>query len=181
MNIVEHITDLFEKRGDSEYGGEAVTQQEHALQTALLAEQAGAEPELIVAALLHDVGHLLHDLPDDAPEEGIDDRHEVLGQRWLAKHFDPDVTEPVRMHVEAKRYLCAVESEYYDSLSPPSLQSLDLQGGPFTEGEVREFEQLPYFQDAVALRRWDDEAKVEGLETPDVAHFLKYAKSISTK
>ena len=171
-DIVADIADLFAQRGGSLYGGEAVTQLEHALQAALLAEQVGAGDPLIAAALLHDVGHLLHDLPDDAPDQGIDDQHELLGQRWLSGYFEAAVTEPVRMHVAAKRYLCAVEDDYLASLSPTSLQSLELQGGAFTVEEVGEFENMPYFREAVALRRWDDEAKVVGLETPAIDHFL---------
>jgi len=172
MNILQNISDLFAKRGGSLYGGEAVTQQEHALQAALLAEQAGAGEQLVAAALLHDIGHLLHDLPDDAPDDGVDDRHEELGQRWLAKYFGPAVTEPVRLHVAAKRYLCAVESDYLASLSPTSVQSLELQGGPFSAAEQQEFEQLPHFRESLELRRWDDEAKIVGLPTPAVQHYL---------
>jgi len=172
MDIVQTIADLFEKRGDSLYGGEAVTQQEHALQAALLAEQAGADDQLVAAALLHDIGHLLHDLPEDAPDEGIDDRHEELGHRWLAKHFGPVVTEPVRLHVAAKRYLCSIESDYWAALSPTSVQSLELQGGPFSAEQRLEFESSLHFPDAIKLRRWDDEAKVVGLQTPTVEHYL---------
>lgn len=172
---------MFSKRGGSLYGGEAVTQEEHALQAALLAEQSGASAELIAAALLHDIGHLLHDLPDDAPDQGVDDLHEELGERWLAGYFGKEVTEPVRLHVAAKRYLCAAEADYLAALSPTSVQSLELQGGPFTDEEQREFERLPHFRSAVELRRWDDEAKVVNLETPDVEYFLKYVEqSLST-
>jgi phosphonate degradation associated HDIG domain protein len=172
--IADEIAELFRRRGSSLYGGEAVTQLEHALQAADLAEQSGAQPTLILAALLHDVGHLLHNLPDDAPDEGIDDVHEALGDRWLRRHFAPAVCDPVRLHVAAKRYLCAVDPRYQASLSPPSLQSLHLQGGPFTPSEVREFEAEPYFQESVDLRRWDDLAKVPGLETPDLSHYLEF-------
>lgn len=176
LEILQQIADLFRKRGKSLYGGEAVTQREHALQAALLAEQADAGDSQIAAALLHDIGHLLHDLPDDAPDQGVDDRHEELGQCWLAEHFDPAVTEPVRLHVAAKRYLCAVEKEYLAALSPTSVQSLELQGGPFDASQQNEFESSPYFRAAVDLRRWDDEAKVVGLETPNVEYYLRYVK-----
>lgn len=173
-SLVDRIAELFRLRGASEYGGESVTQLEHGLQAALLAENSGATPALIVAALLHDVGHLLHELPDDAPENGIDDLHEELGHRWLSDWFIPEVAEPVRLHVEAKRYLCAVDPDYYRGLSEPSRQSLKLQGGPFTPHEVRRFEAGPHFQASVDLRRWDDGAKTVGLPTPPLSHFLDY-------
>ena len=175
MNIIDEIANLFDRQGGSLYGGEAVTQQEHALQAAWLAENSGASGSLIAAALLHDIGHMLHDLPDDAPDAGIDDRHEDLGDRWLARHFGTDVTEPVRLHVIAKRYLCAVESDYFEALSPASIQSLKLQGGSFSPDEVQSFASLPFSREAIALRRWDDGAKSVGLQTPDLAHFLSYA------
>lgn len=171
--VCEEISRLFRDRGDSEYGGEAVTQRQHALQTADRAERDGADVPLITAALLHDIGHLLHDLPDDAPAADIDDRHERLAARWLADRFGPEVVEPVRLHVAAKRYLCTVEPGYHDLLSEPSRTSLALQGGPMTADEVRDFEASPHWRDAVRLRRWDDAAKAPGLPTPDVAHFLR--------
>src|SRR6516225_6317978 len=116
--------------------GEPVSQTEHALQTAWAAEQAGAASALIAAALLHDIGHLLHDLPEDCAHHGIDDAHEVRGARWLVQHFGPDVTEPVRLHVPAKRYLCSTDPAYRSQLSEASELSLKLQGGPFTPAEV---------------------------------------------
>jgi phosphonate degradation associated HDIG domain protein len=173
-SVIKTVFDLFRRRGGSLYGGEAVTQLEHALQAAHMAERAGAEPALVTAALLHDVGHLLHDLPADAPDKGIDDVHEKLGDAWLRRHFVPAVCDPVRLHVAAKRYLCAVEPVYLASLSEPSRLSLQLQGGPFAEAEAREFEREPFFRESVALRRWDDLAKVAGLPTPDLGHFLEY-------
>jgi phosphonate degradation associated HDIG domain protein len=174
--IVEVIQKLFDKHGDSLYGGEAVTQLEHALQAAALAEAESAGPALITAALLHDIGHLLHDLPDDAPDAGIDDVHEQLACHWLCGHFGPEVTEPVRRHVDAKRYLCAVEPEYWQSLTAVSKQSLELQGGTFSDVEARAFERSPFFEEAVRLRRWDDQAKVVALPTPSLNHFLTYAR-----
>ncbi len=176
--IVDDIQKLFEEHGGSLYGGEAVTQMEHALQAAMLAEAEDASPALIAAALLHDIGHLLHNLPDDAPDDGIDDVHEQLAYNWLRKYFGPEVTEPVRMHVEAKRYLCAAEPEYWDSLSDVSQQSLELQGGTFTADEALAFEQKPFFADGVRLRRWDDRAKILGLETPSLDHFLSYVRVV---
>ena len=174
MSSIERILQLFDEHGDSEYGGEAVTQREHAIQTALLAEEQNAPSPLIAAALLHDIGHLLHKLPDDAPEEGVDDVHEELGERFLKKMFPPAVCEPVRMHVLAKRYLCATDPDYFGRLSPPSVTSLQLPGGPMSDGEVADFESTPFFDDAVKLRRWDDEAKVVGKQTPEIAHFAPH-------
>jgi len=168
------IGGLFAARGDSEYGGEAVTQIEHALQCALLAEQSDAKPALIVASLLHDVGHLLHDFPDDAPDQGIDDHHENSGCRFLKKYFDDAVSEPVRLHVAAKRYLCSVDDSYLRSLSGPSVVSFHLQGGVMDDAERAEFESSSHWKDAVQLRRWDDLAKVIDLETPRIEHFLAY-------
>ena len=169
--IFEQILKMFADNGGSMYGGEAVTQEEHALQAAHLARQQGADHALVAAALLHDVGHLLHDLPDDAPDQGIDDVHEELAAKWLRDHFVPEVVEPVRMHVDAKRYLCAVEPDYLGSLSEPSIQSLKLQGGPMTEEEVANFRTSPHYDAAVKLRRWDDGAKVAGLEVPSLADY----------
>ncbi|HEX3658029.1 MAG TPA: HD domain-containing protein [Pirellulales bacterium] len=174
----EQVLRLFRQRGDSQYGGEAVSQREHALQAAMFAEQAGAEPSLIAAALLHDVGHLLHVLADDAPDHGIDDRHEALAAAWLQQRFGPPVVEPVRLHVAAKRYLCAVDREYAAQLSPPSVQSLALQGGPMTPEEVTAFEAGPFFAAAVRLRRWDEAAKVVDLPTPDLEHFCSYLAAL---
>ncbi len=162
---------LFAMHGSSEYGGEAVTQEEHALQCAELAAADGAPATLIAAALLHDIGHLLHDLPADAPERGIDDLHEALGGRWLESRFVPAVTEPVRLHVAAKRYLCATEPAYEAALSEPSRISLGLQGGPFTPDEIMAFETNPFWRDALRLRRWDDTGKISGLGTRRVADF----------
>jgi phosphonate degradation associated HDIG domain protein len=172
--VTNEILQMFHRSGDSQYGGEAVTQQEHALQAATFAEKEGAAPALIAAALLHDVGHLLHDLPQDAPDHGIDDRHETLAAAWLAQRFRPAVVAPVAMHVDAKRYLCAVDQTYLARLSQPSIQSLALQGGPLTGDEITRFKSRPHYADAVRLRRWDDAAKIVGMETPDLEHFASY-------
>lgn len=175
------ILALFAERGGSEYGGEAVTQIEHALQSALFAEQSGAAPSLIVAALLHDLGHLLHQLPDDAPDHGIDDRHEHLAAHWLQRRFGPEVYEPVLLHVDAKRYLCGAEPEYMGRLSGPSLVSLRLQGGPMDAAEQAEFRRRPHFAAAVALRRFDDAAKVPHLPTPPLEHFAALIDSVAAE
>ena len=170
---VAAIAEAFARRGRDHYG-EGVRQLEHALQAAWLAEQRGAAPALIVAALLHDVGHLLHDLPDDVADQDIDTEHESLGSAWLSRYFGPAVSDPVRLHVAAKRYLCAAEPGYREQLSAASQQSLALQGGPFDAAAAAAFRASPGAVDAVALRRWDDEAKVIGLATPSLEHFCGY-------
>ncbi|MGD9720515.1 MAG: phosphonate degradation HD-domain oxygenase [Pirellulales bacterium] len=169
--VVDEILALFATKGHAAYIGEPVSQLEHALQSAWHAEQDGATDELVVAALLHDFGHLVHKLPEDCADHGIDDRHEALGQAWLRRYFGPAVTEPIRLHVAAKRYLCATDAGYRAQLSRASEQSLQLQGGPFTPDEVREFESNGFSGDAVALRRWDDLAKVPNLPVPPLDHY----------
>ena len=171
MGAIDEIADLLATRGRALYFGEAVTEAEHALQAAALAEAEGAGDTLVAAALLHDVGHLLHRHGEDAADRGIDDRHEDLGGAWLRRWFGPAVADPVRLHVAAKRYLSATDPAYFDRLSPASKQSLALQGGPFTPAQVEEFERLPHGRDAVRLRYWDDMAKVPGLAVPDFDHY----------
>ncbi|MCA9051666.1 MAG: phosphohydrolase [Planctomycetaceae bacterium] len=174
--VLRSIEQMFERCGHSMYGREAVSQQQHALQCAALAEAAGAGPEQIAAALLHDIGHLLHSLPDDAPGQGIDDAHEQLAADWLAERLPEAVVAPVRMHVAAKRYLCAAESGYEQSLSDPSRLSLRLQGGPMNAEEQRAFEHQAFYRQAVQLRRWDDAAKDPAAATPALPHFLNSLK-----
>ncbi|HUK08888.1 MAG TPA: HD domain-containing protein [Stellaceae bacterium] len=174
MNPVDEVSELFLGGGGRQYGGEAVTQLAHALQCALTAETEHASPALITAALLHDIGHLTHRLGPRPAARGIDDRHEQGGADYLASRFEPAVSEPVRLHVDAKRYLCAVEPGYFASLSPESVRSLELQGGVFSTAEAEEFIRRPFAADAVRLRRWDEQAKIKGLKTPDLAHFKIY-------
>lgn len=169
--IIDRLEKLFQERGQSQYGGEAVSQLEHALQSAAYAKQHGGSAADIVAALLHDVGHLLHGHGEDCAEQGIDDHHEALGFRFLAKYFPPSVVEPIHLHVPAKRYLVSVEPSYGSTLSEPSLLSLRLQGGPMSPAEVASFEQDPHYQAAVRLRHADDAAKVPGLPTPTFHDF----------
>jgi phosphonate degradation associated HDIG domain protein len=175
--ILDRIERLFADHGAAAYHGEEVSQLEHALQAAHLAEHDGQPATVIAAALLHDVGHLLHGLGEACATQGIDDRHEELGVRLLAKGFGPEVTEPVRLHVEAKRYLCKTKAMYILGLSLASIRSLELQGGPMSPEEVREFEQNPHFGAAVAVREYDDRAKVVGLATPPFAHFRPYLEA----
>jgi phosphonate degradation associated HDIG domain protein len=169
---VEELGALLEGKGSRRYGLSDVSQLQHALQAALLAEQSGCGAALVTAALLHDIGHMVHDLGENPAEAGIDDRHEELGRAYLAALFGPEITEPVRLHVPAKRYLCATEPDYFAKLSPDSVLSLELQGGAMSPAEAAAFGALPHAAAAVQLRRFDEGAKVAGLLTPPVAHFL---------
>ena len=170
------IEDMFAARGDNKYS-EAVTQREHALQAALQAEQLESSSALITAALLHDIGHMLQRFGPEPAAQGINDKHEDIGAGWLARHFVPDVVEPVRLHVDAKRYLCAVEPDYFATLSPASVRSLELQGGPMSPQEAQAFEAGDHFAAAVALLRWDEDAKVSDATTPDFTHYREHIRS----
>ncbi|MDP2621226.1 MAG: HD domain-containing protein [Hyphomicrobiales bacterium] len=155
---IDAVFDTLGQRGRDMYGGEAVTQLQHALQCATLAIHAGASDALVAAALLHDYGHLISK-DEGAAERGLDMRHEETAARFLAPLFGPDVTEPIRLHVAAKRYLCAVDQDYLSTLSPASVASLMVQGGPFTADEAHALRDNPHWEPAVQLRRWDDLAK----------------------
>lgn len=179
--VVTRIVDLFARAGAGAYHGEAVTQRDHALQTALAAERAGASEALVAAALLHDIGHLLHELGEDAAARGIDARHEAVGADWLAPCFPPTVSEPVRLHVAAKRYLCAAEPDYLNGLSSSSVRSLHLQGGPMGHDEAAAFAARPYGSDAILLRRCDDAGKVQGLATPALSHYRPLLARLATR
>jgi phosphonate degradation associated HDIG domain protein len=169
--LIDEIFRVFREYGAEQYLGEQVSMTEHMLQSAYAAEQEGAPARLVAAALLHDYGHFIHDLDADAADHGIDTRHEEVGYAFLAEHFGPEVAEPIRLHVAAKRYLCATDPSYLAELSPASLHSLSLQGGPYSAPEAAAFEASPFAADAVRLRRWDDVGKVAGLETPDLEHY----------
>jgi phosphonate degradation associated HDIG domain protein len=181
QNIIDVIFDEFRKHGDAVYLGEPVTLAEHMLQTAHAAEQDGADLWLVAAALLHDYGHLIHDLPEDSAEHGVDTRHETVGAEYLSRHFMPAAVEPGRLHVAAKRYLCAVDPAYFSALSPASVLSLELQGGPLNPEEVRAFEALPFAQEAARLRRYDDQGKVPGAVTPGLEHYRRYLEAALLK
>lgn len=179
--IVARIGNMLIHNGAGLYGGEAVTQTQHALQCAALAEAKGASAELVSASLLHDIGHLLEPGFETAHHSDEDLVHENLGEAFLEHWFGSAVTQPVKLHVAAKRYLCATNESYLSKLSPASVHSLKLQGGPMTDEEVAEFEANPHYRDAVRLRVWDDLAKDPDAITPDVAHFMKYVeKSLLT-
>lgn len=164
--VADHILGVLHDGGAAAYFGEPVTQLQHALQTAALAEGAGAPDALVVAALLHDIGHLLTTATTDALPGGTDPHHEDAGERWLSAHFGPAVTEPIRLHVAAKRYLCAIDPDY-----AASQDSLLLQGGRMTADEVSAFTATPWAAEAATLRRWDDAAKTPGLNEPDLSQY----------
>ena len=167
---IERITELFVVQGAEQYGAEAVSQKQHALQCAQLAERSGASDELIASALLHDLGHLLTPLAA-APGAAVDDLHQFLALPFLRGLFGAAVLEPIRLHVAAKRYLCHVDKHYWASLSPVSQRSLTLQGGVFSNEEAAAFISQDHAADAVALRRWDDLAKDPSAIPPDWAHY----------
>ena len=174
VQTIQSILDIFSQRGDGQYGSEAVSQLEHALQCAALAESANSSASLISACLLHDLGHLIHSLGNDVAERGIDDRHEHRAIPFLKSLFGAAVTEPIRLHVNAKRYLCSADAAYWSTLSPASKRSLELQGGIFSPEAASAFIRQPYAREAVQLRRWDDHAKIPELETPRIEHFRPY-------
>ena len=170
----QELLDIFVGRATRRYGLSAVNQLQHALQAASLAEADNAPPATVLASLLHDVGHMIHGLGEDPAARGLDDQHEQLGATWLAERFGAGVSEPVRMHVAAKRYLCAVEPDYFGKLSPDSVRSLGLQGGPMSADEVEDFRRNPLHKEAVRLRRYDEAAKDPRANTPDFDHFLRH-------
>jgi phosphonate degradation associated HDIG domain protein len=169
--IVAFIADIFARRGADSYLGEAVTMSEHMLQAAQLAEAAGAGDDLVAAALLHDIGHYTSEFPADAQEQGIDNRHNEAGAAVLAPYFPAIVTDCVRHHVPAKRYLCATDPDYFARLSPASVLTLGLQGGPMEAAEAAAFRKTPHLDSALRVRIWDDEAKVAGRTIPPFAHY----------
>lgn len=173
MSVADEVLALYEARGAAAYFGERVSMIEHGLQAGYFAQVQGAPRALIVAALLHDIGHLLEQVPDDLEDWISDAHHEQTGARWLAQRFAPEISEPVRLHVPAKRYLCAVDAGYFAELSAASVHTLKLQGGPMSAEEVARFESERFHQEAVRVRRWDDQGKVAGLKTPSLRDYLK--------
>lgn len=172
---VDELFQLLEKRGGAAYGGERVSQLAHALQSAQLAVEASDPASLVIASLMHDIGHLVGKGDEGLAEKGIDARHEASGALVLEQVFGKAVAEPVRLHVDAKRYLCFAEAGYWDSLSQGSKTSLQVQGGPFDAAEAKSFIERPHAADAVKLRRYDDLAKIVGKPTPDLAAFRDWA------
>jgi phosphonate degradation associated HDIG domain protein len=163
---------IFARKGGRLYDGEGVTQLEHALQTAARAEADGANACVVAAALLHDLGHMLNDQGETPTLRGLDDLHQYAALPFLRPLYGDDVLEPIKLHVDAKRYLCATRPGYYDALSTDSKRSLVLQGGVFTPPAAEAFIARPYAADAVRVRLWDDLAKIAGAPTPPLAHFV---------
>jgi phosphonate degradation associated HDIG domain protein len=163
---------LFANKGGRLYDGEGVTQLEHALQAAALAEAEGADPTVVAAALLHDLGHMLNDQGETPTLRGVDDLHQYAALPFLRALYGDDVLVPIQLHVDAKRYLCATRPGYYEALSPDSKRSLLLQGGVFDAGQAEAFIARPFAPTAVRVRLWDDQAKVVGTHTPPLAHFV---------
>lgn len=172
---LDDIEALFARHGNAQYSGEPVTQLEHALQTAQLAEGAGADDELVTAAFLHDLGHLLNDQGESPTLRGIDDQHQYFALPFLRGVFGERVLDAIRWHVDAKRYLCAMRPGYWLQLSDDSKRSLELQGGIFDADQAAGFIARPHAGDAVALRLWDDQAKAPDAATPPLAHYLARA------
>jgi len=177
-DMINDIINIYAKWGVQKYD-EKISQMDHAVQCAALAQQSGASDDLIVASLLHDIGHLLElESKSGNVNIDIDDRHEATGTRYLAKSFGSGVTAPIALHVDAKRYLCAVEPTYFDTLSEGSVRSLELQGGPMTDEEARRFEGLAGFEDAVSLRRWDEQGKILDLEVAPFSAYVPMMQSV---
>jgi len=173
------IRHLFDTYGSMAYSGEPVTQLQHALQSAALAEDAGADEALVGAAFLHDLGHLLNLQGETPTARGIDDMHQYFALPFLRPLFSDAVLEPIRLHVDAKRCLCAIDAKYFSTLSADSVRSLKLQGGIFSDKEAEEFLRKPFAQDAISLRRWDDLAKQPERNTPSLDHYIKLIERLS--
>lgn len=176
--IVAFLGDIFDRRGGEEYLGEPVTMAEHMLQGAYLAEQRGEGEEIIVAALLHDIGHFTSEFGTFSMEDEHDKHHEVAGAKVLDRFFPAIVTDCVRYHVAAKRYICATDPKYFDELSTASIHSLKLQGGPMNPAEIAEFEKLKNFRDIVKVRYLDDAGKIAGMDTPGFSHYAPMVQRI---
>lgn len=175
---VDFILNLFAERGAREYMGEAVTMSQHMEQSAACAVADGAPDSLVIAALLHDIGHFIGEHPIEALENGIDNTHEEAGAAYLESYFPASVTEPIRLHVAAKRYLCATDPEYLGRLSEASINSLKVQGGPMSRSEIDRFEMNPFHEQAVQLRLYDDDGKIAGLEIKPVTAYRATLESL---
>lgn len=181
MTATDEILEIFGRRGAGAYFGECVTLTEHALQAAYFAQSAGGPPALVVAALLHDIGHLVADVPDDIDDWVDDAHHENVGGAWLAARFPAAVYQPVRLHVPAKRYLCATDTGYLSRLSAASVVTLKLQGGPMSAAEIACFEAQSHHRDAVSVRRWDDQGKIAALATPGLRDYRALIEALALR
>ncbi|MFZ0499918.1 MAG: HD domain-containing protein [Steroidobacteraceae bacterium] len=181
MSVIDEIFSLYAARGAAAYFGEPVSMTEHGLQAAHFAELAGSGEVVVAAALLHDIGHLIATVPDDIAEWTVDARHEATGARWLGERFGPDVAEPVRLHVRAKRYLCTTDPAYFSQLSPASVHTLKLQGGLMSAEEIAAFAAERGCGDAVVVRRCDDRGKVAGLATRRLEDYRELLQSLATR
>ena len=179
MSPIQEIERILMTTGASRYGSEQINQLQHALQCATLAEDNYASPALITAALLHDIGHLVDNRAISDASKGINRRHERIGSTYLKQWFADDVVVPVALHVPAKRYLCAVDPAYFEKLSPASVRSLELQGGPFDQDQARSFFERDYAPDAIRLRQWDEKAKDPEAKTRTLDHFLHHVEQLS--
>lgn len=177
-NIVDYIADVFERRGADSYLGEEVSMAQHMLQAAQEAERSRAAPALIVAALLHDLGHYSNEIPDTVLMKGTNNYHEEAGANFLMPYFPLAVTVPIREHVAAKRYLCATDPGYFARLSAASVYTLKVQGGPMGLSEIAEFEKSPFLDSCVALRIWDDSGKSPDKAHPEFSHYKKLVQSL---
>lgn len=176
--IVGFLADIFERRGGEEYLGEPVTMAEHMLQGAHLAEQNGESETIITAALLHDIGHFTSEFGMFSMDDAHDRYHEEAGASVLAGFFPSVVTDCVRCHVAAKRYLCAVDPGYFSKLSDASVHSLNLQGGPMDAREVEAFERKPNLEDIVKVRHFDDAGKLPDMAMPDFSHYAPMVQRV---
>jgi phosphonate degradation associated HDIG domain protein len=177
-NIVAFLGGIFDRRGGEEYLGEPVTMAEHMLQGATIAEQNGQDEIIIVSALLHDIGHFTSEFGTFTMDDTEDRYHEEAGARVLEEFFPSVVTDCVRYHVAAKRYLCATKPEYFNRLSEASIHSLNLQGGPMSADEVAEFEANPNLKEIIAVRYLDEAGKRADMETPDYWHFAPMVQRV---
>jgi len=176
--VVDFILDLFARRGAEAYMGEPISMAQHMEQSAACAVADGASDDLVIAALLHDIGHFVGDFPIDALENGIDNLHQEAGANFLQAYYPAVVTEPIRLHVAAKKYLCTVDEPYFARLSEASVQSLQVQGGPMTQAEIETFESSPYHLAAVQIRQYDDDGKVAGLDIKPVGNYRDKLESL---
>ncbi len=181
MSLADEIIGIFASRGSAAYFGERVSMTEHSLQAAYFAREESAPGELVLAALLHDIGHLVEDVPDELGDWTSDARHEETGAGWIAKRLRPEVAEPVRLHVAAKRYLCATDPNYVALLSQASIVTMGLQGGPMSADEVLQFEKERFHRQAVRLRLWDDQGKVAGLKTPGLHEYRRLIEEFALR